>query len=76
MDQVDQLPSTRTLLMFCKSGKHRSVTMAEYVGWALGIDIHHLCSSHWPPACNGQCEKCCVSDRNRLKLSSIFTQNF
>eukprot|EP00971_Amphidinium_carterae_P205824 4084765-Amphidinium_carterae.1 len=50
--------------------------MAEYVGWALGIEIHHLCSAHWPAPCLGQCAKCCVSDRNRLQLSNIFTQHF
>eukprot|EP00971_Amphidinium_carterae_P316217 6285415-Amphidinium_carterae.2 len=46
------------LIFWCKSGRHRSVAMADFCAWHLShmlklpTDLIHLCNSAWPRGCD------------------------
>eukprot|EP00971_Amphidinium_carterae_P337516 6474362-Amphidinium_carterae.1 len=65
-------PKLRTVLFLCKSGKHRSVCLAEFVSWQLGVEVTHLSVNFWPRQCAGRCPHCARSYVNQQHLTRLY----
>eukprot|EP00971_Amphidinium_carterae_P065536 1298730-Amphidinium_carterae.1 len=75
-DEPRDNPRLRAISLLCKSGKHRSVCIAEFVAWQLGVEVTHLSSNYWPIPCSGRCTQCALSYANTQRLTRIFRAQY